>query len=332
MAPKYRGDSEDWLDQEGSKGPGRRTKREPKAKPLPLEKANATVAEVFPNQARVRTDTGTDLVCNYRRSTVIGAASEGRWRERSPVAVGDRVLVEKIGTQEGVISGVARRTSQLMRPAPGREELVHALAANVHSICIVSSAGHPAFSPGLVDRFLVAASFGGIEPVVIINKIDLLESESRPWEMYRELGFQVREVSAKSGLGIEALRQSLSSSKAVFCGQSGVGKTSLLTALLGKDIGRVGEVSEATGKGRHTTTGAVLLDDNWIDTPGVREFGLVGVEPEQLKEHYPEFASLQCQSTGCFHMGEPECAAQAESLPRLQSYRRIFESLQAGEH
>ena len=119
----------------------------------------------------------------------------------------------------------------------------------------------------------------------------------------------------------------------VFCGHSGVGKTSLLNRLLGASNRKVGDVSEFTGKGKHTTTSAVLLEGSeegkWIDTPGVRAFGLVGLVPEELKNYFPEFSDLPCSEHGCSHIGEPDC--QAATTPRYANYRRIFESLQAGE-
>lgn len=337
MAPKFRGDSEDWFDQQGEDSGRRSGRRESKARPIPRENTNATVAEVFPNQARVRLDEGAEMVCNYRRSAVIGAAASGEWRERSPVAVGDRVSVERVGGQDGVISGVASRETQFLRPAPGREEVVHVIAANVELLCIVGSAGHPPFSAGLVDRFLIASEVGGLRPVLIVNKIDLFAGGDRPWELYRGLGVEVLEVSAKSKTGIDDLKALLLSRKVVFCGQSGVGKTSLLSTLMDREVGRVGELSEATGKGRHTTTGALLLDadqgSQWVDTPGVREFGLIGVEPDRLREYFPEFGSLACQKDGCLHDQDTEddVACEANSLARYPSYRRILESLRSGE-
>jgi ribosome biogenesis GTPase len=120
--------------------------------------------------------------------------------------------------------------------------------------------------------------------------------------------------------------------KAAFCGHSGVGKTSLLASLLeNREIGKIGEVNSATGKGRHTTTGSIMLagpeQSSWIDTPGVRQFGLA-VPADKLREYFPEFLGLDCSNKGCMHYNEEGCNARA--LSRYQSYRRIFESLSSG--
>ncbi len=188
-------------------------------------------------------------------------------------------------------------------------------------LVIVTSAADPEFSPGLVDRVLVAAQMQGILPIICVNKIDLLASPVKPWAIYSELGFEVFEVSATRGTGIPALRDRLLKKRVAFFGHSGVGKTSLLRALIGEQIGKVGEVSEVTGKGKHTTTGAVLIqgpeDSLWIDTPGVREFGLIGLNAEQLAEYFPEFRGLD--------PSDPE--SPARELPRYESYCRIRDSL-----
>jgi ribosome biogenesis GTPase len=338
--PKYRGDSEDWLDQESAKGskrgraPGPKQKSD-KAKPLPAKEANATVAEVFPNQCRVRLDADrSEILCSYRRATVF---QQGDVRERSPVAVGDRVLVQRLNPQSGIVEGICLRKNHLSRPAPGREDqgkTQHVVAANVEFLVVVTSASEPAFTPGLVDRYLVAASFAGIKPILCLNKIDQLAADApRPSDPYRELGYPVFEISSKKRVGLEPLLETIRGKSAVFCGQSGVGKTSLLRVLLGSEIGKVGDVSSATGKGKHTTTAAVLLGgpdhSDWIDTPGVREFGLAEIQPAQLKQYFPEFQNLRCEQSDCLHEEEEGCHARA--LSRYSSYRRILTSLRSGE-
>jgi ribosome biogenesis GTPase len=255
-------------------------------------------------------------------------------RERTPVAVGDRVEASRVSPDSGVVEGVCERKNRLMRPAPGRDAQQHVLAANVDVVAIVVALRNPEFSPGLIDRFLVGAQAAGAHPILCVTKMDLLEAgAARPWAVYADLGFEVHEISSRTHAGIDALRKVFIDKSVVFCGRSGAGKTSLLRDLLGADIGRVGEVSESTGKGKHTTTSAVLLGgpgrSQWIDTPGVREFGLADVEAEQLKEFFPELRSLGCEQSGCEHGGEPGC--KAAGLPRYASYLRILESLKNGE-
>jgi len=350
MTPKFRGGSDDWLDDESSRrgGKGTGVRKKQKADALDPLQANATVAEVYPRQCRVRLDkSGEEILCGYRRAAVLGHAAghaeEGE-RDRSPVAVGDRVQVERSSPDAGTINGVCERRNLLARPAPGRDrsekKVRQVIAANTDVLVIVASVAEPEFSPGLVDRFIIAAESAGIHPVICVSKLDLVPGQEQPWKIYSELGYEVFLCCAKRNEGIAELRLRLNGLGAVFCGHSGVGKTSLLRALLGIEIGRVAEISEATGKGRHTTTSAVLLNTMrssesllpqtaWIDSPGIREFGLLHVLPESLAGFFPEFATLVCPTDGCLHTEEPGCLARA--FPRYSSYFRIMQSLLAGE-
>jgi ribosome biogenesis GTPase len=136
-------------------------------------------------------------------------------------------------------------------------------------------------------------------------------------------------VTVRQGIGIKKLCDFILGKTIVFCGESGVGKTSLLRALLKSDVGRVGDVNPFTGKGRHTTTGAILLGgpsaSRWIDTPGVREFGIANISPSQLAHYFPEFREVSCAQSGCLHQDESGC--QVQSLARYESYRKILDSL-----
>ncbi len=362
MAPKFKGDTEDWLDDEDSSSGGRATKAKPgpkdKARTIPASEANGTVSEVYPNQCRVWLDASVQLpsatpssapipapvafdeakplrqlLCNYRRAGVVGFSKT----ERTPVAVGDRVKVGEISGDSAVVEALTERSNQLSRPAPGNDNklLQHVLAANIELVVIVASVANPEFSPGLVDRFLIAAAAAGIETLICVTKEDLNPEKEGPWDLYRGLGYQVRRTSVRGDVaGAVALKTELIGKNVVFCGKSGVGKTSLLRFLLSSDIGKIGKVSEATGKGKHTTSSAVLLGgpegSRWIDTPGVREFGLQGVEPEELREYFPEFKDASCvQAENCLHLEEDGCAVR--ELTRYDNYRRIYGSLASGE-
>ncbi len=316
--PRFKGSGEDWLD-DVAPAPRPKGGRKPlsgRAKVLKPEEGNGTVAEVFPNQSSVQLDGGgARVLCRYRMATL---ASRGAERERSPVCVGDRVRVEA-----GVIVGRCERRNRLIRPAPNaRDPLLHVLAANLDLLVVVAAAREPDFSAGIVDRFLVAASAQKIASLLCVNKLDLLEPGApRPWADRPS----VLEVCARTGAGVPALAERLRGKTAVFCGHSGVGKTSLLRRLLGDQAyGRVGEVSAASGKGRHTTTGAVLIPGTrWIDTPGIMNFALLDVTRAGLLAHFPELAAAakSCPE-GCPHEA---CAVGA--LPRSESYRRIRDSL-----
>ncbi len=338
MTPKYRGDSDDWLEDEGkgARAPTRPAhKSSPHAGELEPGEANATVAEVFPRLAKVVLDEGGDRLCTYRRALVMGFERQlgGKpIRERSPVAVGDRVLVEATGKSDGVIQGICRRENLLARPAPDRDDrsVVHVLAANLDLLVIVSSTCQPEFSEGLVDRFLVAASAGGVPVFLCVNKLDLWQEPTRPWQIYRKIGVELWEGCAKDPASVAGLRERLDGKRVAFCGHSGVGKTSLIATLLGRTAGKVGTVNVSTGKGRHTTTGAILIRSEgatrWIDTPGIREFGLIGIGPDVLRDHFPEFRDLACQARDCRHHLEASC--DARGLARHPSYLRILKALE----
>jgi len=327
---KYRGDDEDWLDEEGDKkNPNRaasRVKPKPKVTFLSKESANAKVIEVYPQRARVRMLLdGAVRDVGYRKSKIPTAEIQ----ERAPVAVGDFV---QVGGVEGSyqVEGVCVRENAFSRPAPHTQKR-HVLAANIDTIAIVSSTRSPDFSPGLLDRFLVSAHASHIEPTLIVNKSDLIADQtSGEWQEYIRLGYKVYLVCSKDPDSLLDLKSWLLNKTAVFCGTSGVGKTSLLRGLLGDpSIGRIAEISENTGRGVHTTTSSMFIHGtDWVDTPGIRELGLWQIARSDLREYFPEFRDLSCQSTGCLHLELlDEC--DAKSLFRWPSYIRIFNSLDA---
>ena len=327
--PKFLGEEDDWLDDVDAPLRPRSPDKplQDRAQTLRPDQANATVAELFPNQSAVRLDGSPQRVlCGYRMATL---AAEGSDRERSPVCVGDRVRVEL-----GVIIGRCQRRNRLIRPAPNsRDPLLHALAANLDCLVVVAAALEPDFSAGIVDRFLVAASAQKIETVLCVNKTDLLQPGApRPWSHYPSAGGALVETSATRQEGVDRLAARVRGKAAAFCGHSGVGKTSLLRRLLGDEAyGRVGAISTASGKGKHTTTGAILLPaeggSTWIDTPGITNFGLVDVTRLDLLSHFPELARAAAGcGAGCLHEVEPSCALRG--LPRRESYRQILGALQ----
>ncbi|MCM0604618.1 MAG: ribosome small subunit-dependent GTPase A [Xanthomonadaceae bacterium] len=298
---------------------------------IPIEETNATVLEIYPKFIKVRIDnTGQTPLCTYRRAALWQSRDLDQ-RDRSPLCCGDRVKTKVFGTKDGLVEGVAKRRNQLSRVAPGRDGgLEHVIAANLDLMVIVSSFSEPEFSPGLVDRFLIASLKSGITPLLCINKVDLKKSEVKPWAIYESLGIQCITVSAKKHLGLEELKALLKSKAVVFCGHSGVGKTSLLNQLVESYSGKTGSVNKSTGKGKHTTSSSQLLTipdgGAWIDTPGVRAFSFSGITEITLKNYFPEFEKLPCSNTNCLHDGvDPLC--NATELFRYDSYQRILESL-----
>jgi len=280
----------------------------------------------------------------------------------SVVVAGDEVWVTATGPRKGAIEAVRPRRTKLARlapppggpgdrDAPAREKV---LAANVDRLLVVVAARDPEYKLGFIDRLLVAAAKGGLEPVVVWNKVDLAESDrdlrarlESDAALYRGLGVPALLVSARRGDGIEALRAALDGRIAVLAGPSGAGKSSLANALQPGLKLRTGEVSASTRKGRHVTTRVSLLPLDsggyLVDTPGVRAFGFYDVSPDELSSFFPEFArhAVRCRFPDCKHGVEPACAVRAAvesggggggggggvDRRRYESYRRILESL-----
>lgn len=264
-------------------------------------------------------------------------------RQRSRLAVGDRVVIEK--RRNGWwVRQVLERRSALSRPDPRDPRREKVIAANVDLVVIVAAVQKPGVRTGLIDRYLLAVQRGGAEAAVCINKVDLAEgaedAELKAAEPYRELGLPVVFTAAKEGRGLDELRQVLRGKLCVFVGHSGVGKSSLMNALVPELDLDTAAVSDRDGTGRHTTTRSNLFDlgggTRIIDTPGIREFGLWDLEPEEVKSYFPEFLepSAGCRFKDCSHTHEPECAVKsavaAGEIPRARydAYLRILESLQ----
>jgi ribosome biogenesis GTPase len=287
----------------------------------------------------VQTEDGRHYRCVVRRLLRTLAT-----QERNIVATGDRVWIgPSIGeTQggdampEGWIERIEPRHGVLTRASRGRQ---HVLVTNVDQVVFVVSLVEPELKPHLIDRYLASAEQGGIQSVLCLNKSDLVEpARYQPLVgMYSQLGVPVLLTSAADGTGIDRLRQWLRGRETVFSGQSGVGKSSLLNSIEpGLDL-RVREVSEANQKGKHTTTAAELIQldfGGWVvDTPGIRQFQLWDLLPEEIEGFFPEFRPFVplCGYPDCTHTHEDRCAIKQAvwrrqiNSSRYTSYLGMFD-------
>ncbi|WP_455218250.1 small ribosomal subunit biogenesis GTPase RsgA [Kaarinaea lacus] len=264
-------------------------------------------------------------------------------RQNLPQLVcGDRVVWQAGNNQAGVIVAVEPRDSVLERPDADNQ--VKAVAANINQILVVA-APLPALDIDLINRYLVAAEMTGITPVIVINKIDLLETHTRKkltarLKTYEDIGYTVIYTSVKHEHGLDDLLAHLKDKTSILVGQSGVGKSSLIQALLPDEDLRVGELSESSGLGRHTTTTTSLYHfpsgGELIDSPGVRAFRLGHASRFELTNGFIEFRPYlgQCKFSDCQHKVEPDCAiiaaveANQISRDRYESYLRILETVE----
>jgi ribosome biogenesis GTPase len=277
----------------------------------------------------VRDDDGREYQCATRRLLKTLATDQ-----RHVVAAGDVVWFRPEGRDEGIIERIEPRRGVVSRTSRGRQ---HVLVANVDQLVIVTSAAEPRMKPNLVDRLLVTAEKGGIRPVICINKVDLIEpADLMPITgVYAQLGYEVLLASARTGQGIDGLRQRLAGEESVVTGQSGVGKSSLLNAVEPDLQLRVQEVSEETQKGRHTTTTAELIPLSFggyvVDTPGIRQFQLWDVIPEEVAGFFRELRPYvsRCRFPDCTHTHEDDCAVKDAAADgwidarRYESYVQI---------
>ena len=285
----------------------------------------------------------------------VAARARGKFRleegsQTNPVAVGDRVTL-RLGEGEddtGLITEIQPRRNTLSRRAAGRRVgREHVIVANVDMAWAVQAARRPRFNPGFVDRFLVMAGVHEIPAGLVINKTDLLRGPEEALDfycdLYRDLGYPVLLTSAASGAGLEAFRAALLGKTNVVAGPSGAGKSTLLNAVEPALDLRTGAVSEKTQKGKHTTTYAALyplVGGGFVaDTPGIREFGLVDLDPDELGHFFAEFFDYldDCRFPNCTHDHEPGCAVKkavdegAITEARYESYLNILDGLLEGE-
>lgn len=264
----------------------------------------------------------------------------------NPIAVGDVVdfELENEGEQSVIITKIHDRRNYINRQSPRVKHQRHIVASNLDQSILIATIKEPRTSSGFIDRFLVACEMYHVPAVLVFNKFDVYKTKDvelyEAWkEVYEGIGYKVLPMSVKDQKGLEEVKELLKDKISLISGHSGVGKSSFINAVMpGANI-RTKDVSGWSGKGMHTTTFAEMYDlpfgGQIIDTPGLREFGLVDVERQELSGYFPEMRErlTECQFNNCLHINEPGCAVKEAvingeiSEDRYVSYYNILESL-----
>lgn len=288
----------------------------------------------------VKTEDGSFYECRIKGKFRIQGI-----KSTNPIAVGDKVrfsLQAKDGETTGIISEIEERENYIIRKSVNLSKKTHILAANIDRLFLVVTLNNPPTFTSFIDRFLVTAEAYHIKTALLFNKTDtynedeLLEVKYLA-SIYRDAGYECLGISAKTGKNIDNLKALMKESTSIFAGHSGVGKSTLINTIEpGLNI-KTKEISEQHRQGQHTTTFAEMYDLSFgariIDTPGVKGFGLVDMEKEEVTDYFPEFFKRKenCRFNNCLHVKEPGCAIK-EALeneeiawPRYRSYIQILE-------
>ncbi|HSX13545.1 MAG TPA: ribosome small subunit-dependent GTPase A [Chlamydiales bacterium] len=312
-----------------------------------FKKTNVTTKEQMTHEnthvGRVLSISGEGSLVDFEEKQYLcslkGLLKKEKSLTKNLIAVGDRVQFQISSEKEGAIVAVMPRTSILSRTdISGKKEQLIAVNVDLAIICV--SIAEPPLKPSLVDRYLIAAEKGNLQPVIVVNKIDLVDEQKELYEEfltgYEPLGYPIVSISTKTGVGLDALASLLQNKTSVFSGQSGVGKSSLLNACFGLKL-KTGELTQKTAKGAHTTTMAELLalpgGGYCVDTPGVRSFGIWNLQKQDVIDHFREL-KVQCKFPDCSHTNEPDCTVIKKvengtiSPLRYQSYLTLINELQ----
>lgn len=294
--------------------------------------------------------TGSWYTVKSEEGDFIECRMKGKFRIKgikstNPIAVGDLVDYELDQTSDqvtGMIYSIHERKNYIVRKAVNLSHQMHIIAANIDCVFLLITVNNPPTTFNFIDRFLVTAEAYGIETILVFNKIDSLDEQSLDEQLYmqgvyQQIGYQCHRVSALEGKGIDTLKGIMTGKVSMFSGHSGVGKSTLVNALEPALNLKTKSISEQSKQGQHTTTFAEMHDLSFnaqiIDTPGIKGFGIVDMEKEEISDYFPEFLKLKaaCKFNNCLHKEEPHCAIKAAlerdeiSWTRYNSYLKILE-------
>lgn len=304
-------------------------------------------------KAFVYKSTGSWYVVKTADGTLYNARIKGVFKiddaitSTNPIAVGDEVDIEPENELEKTvtITRIYDRKNYINRQSPSHKMQHHIVASNLDQSLLFATLKEPRTSQGFIDRFLVTSEAYHVPAVIVFNKTDVykkkdLEKLANWQDMYTAIGYKIVPMSVKEGTGVDTVKALLKDKVTLMSGHSGVGKSSFINAVFPELVLKTQQVSNWSGKGLHTTTFAEMFDiplgGKIIDTPGIREFGLVNINKQELSHYFPEMRELihDCQFNNCLHTNEPGCAIKQAvadggiSEDRYVSYYNILESIE----